>query len=121
MIPGKSVHQCVEYYYTWKKTGSFERRPSPTPERALCTDQGWDTEEPQGIKEPHGGAEVKSKKTEAKEQKETGEENHIKFPCQLCDRVFDKVKSRNAHMKKHRLQEERERTLHYKSQYHSIY
>ncbi|XP_077141834.1 zinc finger protein 541 isoform X2 [Ranitomeya variabilis] len=121
MIPGKSIHQCVEYYYIWKKAGSFERRPSPTPERALCTEQGCDTEEPRGGKEPHGGAEVRSKKkTGAKEQKETREENPIKFPCQLCDRVFDKVKSRNAHMKKHRLQEEREKTQHYESQYHSI-
>ncbi|XP_042127400.1 zinc finger protein 541 isoform X3 [Peromyscus maniculatus bairdii] len=27
------------------------------------------------------------------------------FPCRECERVFDKIKSRNAHMKRHRLQE----------------
>ncbi|XP_054396788.2 zinc finger protein 541 isoform X2 [Pongo abelii] len=27
------------------------------------------------------------------------------FPCRECERVFDKIKSRNAHMKRHRLQD----------------
>lgn len=30
------------------------------------------------------------------------------FPCKECARVFDKIKSRNAHMKRHRLQEQME-------------
>ncbi|XP_056395913.1 zinc finger protein 541 isoform X2 [Hyla sarda] len=115
MIPGKSVHQCVEYYYTWKTILSFERRQ--TPEQTLSAEQSFSGEEPHGKKEPHTGVKVKSKK-----QKKNGEpkgnppfsqnesrdgEYPIKFVCPECNRVFEKVKSRNAHMKIHRLQEQK--------------
>ncbi|XP_072171460.1 uncharacterized protein [Diadema setosum] len=32
-----------------------------------------------------------------------------RFPCKICHKVFDKVKSRNAHMKSHRASDERRR------------
>ncbi|KAM4019287.1 zinc finger protein 541 [Anomaloglossus baeobatrachus] len=55
MIPGKSISQCVEYYYTaWKTNVSSERRRTPAPGHALRTEQGSDTEEPRGEKASNG-------------------------------------------------------------------
>jgi len=39
--------------------------------------------------------------TPLKEQ-ETSEIPEIKFPCEVCGRVFEKIKSRSAHMKRHK-------------------
>ncbi|XP_057349017.1 zinc finger protein 541-like [Manis pentadactyla] len=33
------------------------------------------------------------------------------FPCRECERVFDKIQSRNAHMRQHRLQDPMEQTV----------
>ncbi|XP_044162172.1 zinc finger protein 541 [Bufo gargarizans] len=114
MIPGKNIYQCVEYYYTWKKILGLKR---------LSTEQSFDGEETLDRKEPHSGIKIKSKnqkkETEPKEkslksQKETRDgEEPKKFACQECERVFDKVKSRNAHMKKHRVQEYNARDFYY--------
>ncbi|XP_075692350.1 zinc finger protein 541 isoform X2 [Rhinoderma darwinii] len=119
VIPGKNISQCVEYYYTWKNIISFKKWTTSAPEQTPGPEQGNDPE-----KEPHSGVTGKNqkKKTQRKakslcSQKETGDgdESSIKFACQECDRVFDKVKSRNAHMKKHRLQEHIAGTIKYES------
>lgn len=115
-IPGKSVYQCVEYYYTWKKVINLERPQNPNLEQGPSAQNG---EEPLGRPEPHIGVKGKVKGQEKNKekspcsQKETrdGEQPSVKFACQECDRIFDKIKSRNAHMKKHRLQEDHARIL----------
>ncbi|XP_039708119.1 zinc finger protein 541 [Pteropus medius] len=127
-IQTKTVAQCVEYYYIWKKMIKFDcgrapglekrlkrevedadrtdgkvtcsprERPShhPTPELKIRT-KGFRRESvrtaspstgPRRTPEPPGSAEGRGV-----------------FPCRECERVFDKIKSRNAHMKRHRLQD----------------
>nr|KAF6412475.1 zinc finger protein 541 [Rousettus aegyptiacus] len=127
-IQTKTVAQCVEYYYIWKKMIKFDcgRAPGlekrlkreaedadrtdakvtcspretpshhPTPELKIRT-KGYRRESvrttspstgPRRTPEPPGSAEGRGV-----------------FPCRECERVFDKIKSRNAHMKRHRLQD----------------
>ncbi|XP_069799449.1 zinc finger protein 541 isoform X2 [Dendropsophus ebraccatus] len=105
VISEKSVYQCVEYYYTWKNMIGFKRHQAQ--DQALSTEQRMNGDEPHEGK-PDLGVTVKSKETPICSQKETGDwEYSIKFVCQECNRVFDKMKSRNAHMKKHRQQEQK--------------
>nr|DBA20656.1 TPA: hypothetical protein GDO54_017416 [Pyxicephalus adspersus] len=114
MISKKNLHQCVEYYYTWKKRVSFDKRKALAVETESVLD---------GRKFIYNKNKAKSgdKNTiqDAKEmpskhmQKDI--EDRIKllnqFPCSQCDRVFDKIKSRNAHMRKHRQQEKMAHSL----------
>ncbi|XP_078389244.1 zinc finger protein 541-like [Cetorhinus maximus] len=137
MIKHKTVAQCVEYYYTWKKQLKFEwKRTHLLEEEEIKheADSPGDGKEikklsfltSQGMSIPSQTSEsrekLKKKITRAKPSPspsvhcQTGVQNKNEkkftvgnFPCKECTKVFDKVKSRNAHMKCHRQQEEQER------------
>ncbi|XP_076783417.1 zinc finger protein 541 isoform X2 [Arvicanthis niloticus] len=127
-IQTKSVAQCVEYYYIWKKMVKFDCGRAPglekrgrreldeverTEDKVTCSPRERPTHRPT----PELKIKTKSYRRESilhsspsAAPKRTPEppgsvESQGVFPCRECERVFDKIKSRNAHMKRHRLQE----------------
>lgn len=80
----KSVKQCVEFYYLWKKSPFKKSSISPVATRSV-------TSSLDDIATPSD--------TTSGEIKESQEEQ---FPCKVCGRVFLKIKSRSAHMKRHK-------------------
>ncbi|KAM6427891.1 zinc finger protein 541 isoform 1-T2 [Liasis olivaceus] len=130
-IQTKTVSQCVEYYYSWKKILKFdcsraqvvEKRPKIEQdeieldeEKIVCSPKKRHCHLPKQenkLKPRNYKKAVQSVFSPASSQKEvldrpksTGSQGV--FPCKECARVFDKIKSRNAHMKRHRLQEQME-------------
>ncbi|XP_062969244.1 zinc finger protein 541 [Cynocephalus volans] len=128
MIQTKTVAQCVEYYYVWKKMIKFDCGRAPglekrvkrepdevdrTEEKVTCSPR----ERPSHRPTPELKIKAKSYRRESilnsspnAAPKRTPElpgsvESQGVFPCRECERVFDKIKSRNAHMKRHRLQD----------------
>ncbi|XP_032118403.1 zinc finger protein 541 isoform X1 [Sapajus apella] len=128
MIQTKTVAQCVEYYYIWKKMIKFDCGRAPglekrvkreleeverTEEKVPCSPR----ERPSHHPTPELKIKTKSYRRESilscspnagpkrtPEPSGSAESQGI-FPCRECERVFDKIKSRNAHMKRHRLQD----------------
>eukprot|EP00069_Balaena_mysticetus_P009893 bmy_06608T0 len=132
-IQTKTVAQCVEYYYIWKKMIKFdcgrapvlEKRVKREPDEADRTEAKAEglgvtcspRERPSHRPTPELKIKTKSYRRESilnsspnASLKRTPElpgsrEGQGFFPCRECERVFDKIKSRNAHMKRHRLQD----------------
>ncbi|KAM5296758.1 zinc finger protein 541 isoform 2-T2 [Glossophaga mutica] len=127
-IQTKTVAQCVEYYYIWKKMIKFdcgrapglEKRLKREPDEADRTEAkvtGSPRERPSHRPTPELKMKTKGYRRESilnsspsTGPKRTPElpgsaEGQSVFPCRECERVFDKIKSRNAHMKRHRLQD----------------
>ncbi|XP_067877660.1 transcriptional-regulating factor 1-like isoform X2 [Heterodontus francisci] len=103
MVRSKLVTECVEYYYNFKKILKFNKKHRPRPSD---TDEDWnnvfrqDTDcEPfpssQSIQPAHRG-----------EQESLCPTVIGNFPCKQCGKMFYKIKSRNAHMKIHRQQDD---------------
>ncbi|CAK1583749.1 unnamed protein product [Parnassius mnemosyne] len=89
LIRTKDSKQCVQFYYFWKKVTKdykplYLRSWSMDP---LASSQG------SVAQIMHGPASCTSSPTSYE-----GEE----YPCKICGKVFNKVKSRSAHMKSHR-------------------
>ncbi|XP_052000943.1 transcriptional-regulating factor 1 isoform X3 [Xyrauchen texanus] len=159
MVKTKSVSQCVEYYYTWKKRLRLCTRVSTTSTAPVQNRQGnwamsttarldkvakgqtknselsdnsntlfvcevtnsmngetWNQNKvgllcssPAEHKTPTltqalGLASVRSSPSNSTTSGDT--DSALIFPCTECGKVFMKVKSRNAHMKKHRQHED---------------
>ncbi|CAK6437264.1 unnamed protein product [Pipistrellus nathusii] len=127
-IQTKTVAQCVEYYYIWKKMIKFDcgrapglekrlRREPEEADRAEAKVTCSPRERPSHRPTPELKIKTKSYRRESilnsspsTGPKRTPErpgsaEGPSVFPCRECERVFDKIKSRNAHMKRHRLQD----------------
>ncbi|XP_031203458.1 transcriptional-regulating factor 1 isoform X9 [Mastomys coucha] len=133
MVKSKTVAQCVEYYYTWKKIMRLGRKHRTrlaeiiddcmvfSSRQALNgharihggTNQVAKTRGavPSGKQKPGGTqsgyCSVKSSPSHSTTSGET--DPTTIFPCKECGKVFFKIKSRNAHMKTHRQQEEQQR------------
>ncbi|XP_066227984.1 zinc finger protein 541 [Saccopteryx leptura] len=130
-IQTKTVAQCVEYYYIWKKMIKFDCGRAPGLEKRLRRelDEADRTEakvtcspreRPSHRPTPELKIKTKSYRRESilNSSPNTGPkrapehpgstEGQSVFPCRECERVFDKIKSRNAHMKRHRLQDHME-------------
>ncbi|XP_060018902.1 transcriptional-regulating factor 1 isoform X6 [Lagenorhynchus albirostris] len=133
MVKSKTVAQCVEYYYTWKKIMRLGRKHRTrlseiiddcvvfSSRQALNgharihggTNQVTKARSavPSGKQKPgsaqSGYCSVKSSPSHSTTSGET--DPTTIFPCKECGKVFFKIKSRNAHMKTHRQQEEQQR------------
>ncbi|XP_053253693.1 zinc finger protein 541 isoform X2 [Podarcis raffonei] len=130
-IQTKTVSQCVEYYYSWKKILKFdtsraqlvEKRPKREQdevemdeEKIACSPKKRHCHLPKQenkLKPRNYKKSAQSTFSPASSQKETLDRPRSTgsqgvFPCKECTRVFDKIKSRNAHMKRHRLQDQME-------------
>ncbi|XP_004607757.2 zinc finger protein 541 [Sorex araneus] len=127
-IQTKTVAQCVEYYYIWKKMIKFDcgrapglekrvKREAEEAERTEAKVTCSPRERPSHRPTPELKMKTKSYRRDSilnsspnPGPKRTPEppgsvEAQGVFPCRECERVFDKIKSRNAHMKRHRLQD----------------
>uniref|UniRef100_UPI00398F392D transcriptional-regulating factor 1-like n=1 Tax=Pristiophorus japonicus TaxID=55135 RepID=UPI00398F392D len=104
MVRSKLITECVEYYYNFKKILKFNKKHRVRP---LETDEDWsgffrqDTDceqvfpSAQPIQPVHRG------------ERESPCPTVIgNFPCKQCGKMFFKIKSRNAHMKIHRQQDD---------------
>nr|XP_013800158.1 PREDICTED: zinc finger protein 541 [Apteryx mantelli mantelli] len=128
-IQTKNVSQCVEYYYIWKKIIKFDCSRVQVIEKKVKKDKNEleKTEEKTACSPPkrHSYLPKEGMKIEQKSYKKMphstwspscspkgspyqagSTDDQCAFPCRECERVFDKIKSRNAHMKCHRLQEQ---------------
>ncbi|XP_060113739.1 zinc finger protein 541 [Heteronotia binoei] len=126
-IQTKTVSQCVEYYYNWKKILKFDCSRSQVVEKRSRREQDEVEEEKTTCspKKRHCQLPKQESKLKPRTYKKAGQStfspaSSLKetpdrpqstggqgvFPCKECARVFDKIKSRNAHMKRHRLQEQ---------------
>ncbi|KAL8219900.1 UNVERIFIED_CONTAM: hypothetical protein K2H54_035967 [Gekko kuhli] len=126
-IQTKTVSQCVEYYYNWKKILKFDCGRSQVVEKRSRKEQDEVEEEKAACspKKRHCQPPKQESKLKPRTYKKAGQSafspaGSMKetpdrpkstgglgvFPCKECARVFDKIKSRNAHMKRHRLQEQ---------------
>ncbi|XP_015274514.1 PREDICTED: zinc finger protein 541 [Gekko japonicus] len=126
-IQTKTVSQCVEYYYNWKKILKFDCSRSQVVEKRSRREQDEVEEEKTASspKKRHCQLPKQESKLKPRTYKKAGQSafspaGSLKetpdrpkstgvlgvFPCKECARVFDKIKSRNAHMKRHRLQEQ---------------
>ncbi|XP_073082478.1 zinc finger protein 541-like [Manis javanica] len=134
MVQTKSVAQCVEYYYTWKKKTRFAYVRAPGLEngvkRKLVESDPTETKATCSAKKRRSRRPTPELKTETEScrgecviatspsaaPKRTPEplghgQGQGAFPCRECERVFDKIQSRNAHMRQHRLQDPVEPTV----------
>ncbi|XP_073082500.1 zinc finger protein 541-like [Manis javanica] len=134
MVQTKSVAQCVEYYYTWKKKTRFAYVRAPGLEngvkRKLFESDPTETKATCSAKKRRSRRPTPELKTETEScrgecviatspsagPKRTPEppghgQGQGTFPCRECERVFDKIQSRNAHMRQHRLQDPVEPTV----------
>ncbi|KAK2502713.1 hypothetical protein MC885_008960 [Smutsia gigantea] len=128
MIQTKTVAQCVENYYLWKKRIRFNCGRAPGLKKGIKRKLGETgrtetkaTCSPQKRPNHHPTAEIKRTTKNCRREsvlnsspnaapKQTTEPlGSLKgqgiFPCTECERVFDKINSRNAHMKQHQLQD----------------
>lgn len=76
-MKSKTVKECVLFYYKWKKSS----RNNHSSSSSLTTDVSENRDLP---KPP------------------TNTDQQTQFPCKVCGRVFLKIKSRSAHMKRHK-------------------
>ncbi|XP_074189042.1 transcriptional-regulating factor 1 isoform X6 [Rhinolophus sinicus] len=133
MVKSKTVAQCVEYYYTWKKIMRLGRKHRTRLAEIIDDCVVFSSRQalngharihggtnqvtkargavPSGKQKPgsaqSGYCSVKSSPSHSTTSGET--DPTTIFPCKECGKVFFKIKSRNAHMKTHRQQEEQQR------------
>ncbi|XP_073082541.1 zinc finger protein 541-like isoform X1 [Manis javanica] len=134
MVQTKSVAQCVEYYYTWKKRVRFttsSRAPGlkKSVKRKLAEADPTETKatsSPEKRRNHHPTPELKTETESCRGQsaantspnaapKQTPEPPGCVqgqgAPCGECERVFDKMCTHYAHMKRHRVQDPVETTV----------
>ncbi|KAK6466409.1 hypothetical protein HHUSO_G36462 [Huso huso] len=103
-VKSKRVSQCVEFYYLSRKGLEHQKKLRGVLER----EEGWSG---QGFKQEAGESMVfpcsqPMKIQPAVEGVEPSPPVASNFPCKQCGKMFYKIKSRNAHMKIHRQQED---------------
>ncbi|XP_067412792.1 zinc finger protein 541 [Emydura macquarii macquarii] len=111
-IQTKNVSQCVEYYYNWKKIIKFDCSRakiacSPKKRHGYLPKQDMKIKSENYKKASHKTYNPACSQRETPDQPENTDCQGA-FPCKECERVFDKIKSRNAHMKCHRQQESKD-------------
>ncbi|XP_026760698.1 zinc finger protein 541 [Galleria mellonella] len=90
LVRTKDSKQCIQFYYFWKKVTKDYKTMYL---RSWIAENQTSTQGTVGQVSTHTTASCTSSPTSFE-----GEE----FPCKICGKVFNKVKSRSAHMKSHR-------------------
>ncbi|XP_024250358.1 zinc finger protein 541 isoform X1 [Oncorhynchus tshawytscha] len=111
VLQTKSVTQCVEYYYAMKKLKKFKQRSRGSDKKEAVGEE-LQMESPGCCEDNHVGRRVPRRtltkpgnRTKGVQEEQTTTGGALEYICRECGRVFDKVKSRSAHMKTHRQQE----------------
>ncbi|XP_061212780.1 zinc finger protein 541-like [Neopsephotus bourkii] len=113
-IPTKTVSQCVEYYFTWKKKKRFGHRTLLiTRGKTIRLLQDLEEPEEKTVCSPRKRRRVlpcenltpkRQNRCQAPSQPSgTGEGSG--FSCPECHRLFNTIQGRNSHMKIHRRQQ----------------
>nr|XP_021186340.2 zinc finger protein 541 isoform X1 [Helicoverpa armigera] len=90
LVRTKDSKQCIQFYYFWKKlTKDYKTLYL----RSWTMDQQVSSQGSVGQFTAHSSAPCPST---------TSSFDTEEFPCKICGKVFNKVKSRSAHMKSHR-------------------
>ncbi|XP_071655929.1 zinc finger protein 541-like [Patagioenas fasciata] len=104
-VQTKTVAQCVEYYYIWKKTTKLKSyRAKGTGKKAKRNKEKAEekaTFQPPK-KKPRPSPEERAKTKQQMAQNEGAGES---FPCTECGRAFATMRGKNAHMRWHRARE----------------
>ncbi|XP_074862006.1 uncharacterized protein LOC142019271 [Carettochelys insculpta] len=88
-VPSKQLAQCVEFYYLHKsRLRRSHRRSDAGPEMGASVGRAGPGQPPPPLEVPQDSPPGAS------------------FPCKRCGKMFHKIKSRNAHMKIHRQQDD---------------
>ncbi|KAG6455454.1 hypothetical protein O3G_MSEX009219 [Manduca sexta] len=88
LVRTKDSKQCIQFYYFWKKV---------TKDYKTLYLRSWSMEQ----QASHGSVLVPTQSAASCTSSPTSYESE-EFPCKICGKVFNKVKSRSAHMKSHR-------------------
>lgn len=116
-IRSKSVKECVEFYYLWKKRSS-PRNAISYPYKSLSSASAASNDEsitptittPLATTSSISTTSASSSSTSASSTSTSSSNSTTttspppseNFPCKVCGRVFEKIKSRSAHMKRHK-------------------
>ncbi|XP_043931694.1 transcriptional-regulating factor 1-like [Protopterus annectens] len=93
----KRLSQCIEYYYLYKKVPKWYKKPRLQPHEEEEEWKSPSSHQQQYLEPNHQLGEGNASPA--------GNANGS-FPCKQCGKMFYKIKSRNAHMKIHRQQED---------------
>ncbi|XP_038643424.1 transcriptional-regulating factor 1-like isoform X1 [Scyliorhinus canicula] len=107
MVRSKLVAECVEYYYNFKKSLKFNKKHRHRPSD---TDEDWNNVFRQDV-----DCEQAFPSLQAVQPSHRGDPCPSvigNFPCKQCGKMFYKIKSRNAHMKIHRQQDDWQHRAH---------
>ncbi|XP_064185177.1 uncharacterized protein si:dkey-19b23.10 [Anguilla rostrata] len=99
MVKTKSVSQCVEFYYLSKKM--LEQQRKQQEREKVAKEERSGAAESSLVPIPHSLG-----KPLMMEEPILSPSLATNFPCKQCGKMFYKIKSRNAHMKIHRQQQE---------------
>ncbi|XP_032531529.1 zinc finger protein 541-like [Chiroxiphia lanceolata] len=105
-IQSKTVAQCVEYYYSWKK----EHRIAPPPAQTVGRPKRSKNppKEENGDVEKRGRRRPRSTVCPCCKPPQPPRSAGGLFPCRTCKRVFETMKERNRHERSHCPQKEDE-------------
>nr|XP_030114471.1 zinc finger protein 541-like isoform X2 [Taeniopygia guttata] len=105
-IQSKTVAQCVEYYYSWKK----ERRVASA--LAQTVDKAKRSKSPPRKEDGEPGKRSRKRARSAEcpccQPQQPPHSARGPFPCGQCKRVFETIKERNNHRRRHRPRKEAE-------------
>lgn len=80
----KTVNHCVSFYYLWKHSSTRSHRAIGT------------------VIDSNNNSLNQSGSREISMNSQSSDKSSDQFPCKVCGQIFLKIKSRSAHMKRHK-------------------
>ncbi|KAK2510294.1 hypothetical protein Q9233_017886 [Columba guinea] len=102
-VQTKTVAQCVEYYYIWKKKTKLQSYRAKGKDNKLKRNK--EKAEEKANRSPKKRRLAPEEKGELRQKVPQNEGAKESFPCTGCGRAFATIRGGNAHMKRHRAPE----------------